>query len=107
MLTLAFKPPEAVPIGGRFSCLIDDGRHCCCSNLQLVDFHLEQDRDAMLLRLAKFAEAGVDRRLLRKLFKVSRSTLDGRSTNSECVANSPFSSRPRGNREASVRSSAR
>ena len=103
MLTLSFEHPETIPISGSFSFLIDDGPHCCCSNLELVDFHPVNDRGAMLLRLAKFAEAGVDRRLLRKLFKVSRSTLDGRSTNSESVANSPFSNRPRGNREAPAR----
>ena len=75
MLTLAFEHPEAQPISGSFSFQIHDGRHCYCSNLDLVDFHLEHDRDAMLLRLAKFVEAGVERRLLQKLFKVSRSTL--------------------------------
>ena len=75
MLTLAFEHPEASPIGGSFSFQIDNGWYYYYSNLDLVDFHLEQDRDALLLRLAKFVEAGVDRRLLRKLFKVSRSTL--------------------------------
>ena len=75
MLTIAFEHPEAQPISGSFSFLIHDGWYCYYSNLDLVDFHLEHDRDAMLLRLAKFVEAGVERRLLRKLFKVSRSTL--------------------------------
>ena len=59
MLTLAFEHPEAVPIGGNFSYQIDNGWYYY-SNLDLVDFHLEQDRDALLLRLAKFVEAGVD-----------------------------------------------
>ena len=94
MLTLSMKRPEAEPISGSFSFLIDDGWYCCCSNLELVDRHLENDRDAMLLRLAKFVKAGVDRRLLRKLFNVSRSTLGGRSTSSASVARTLFSSRP-------------
>ena len=103
MLTLAFDHPEAQPISGSFSFLIRDGRHCCCSNLELVDCHLEKDREAMLLRLAKFAEAGVDRRLLRKLFNISRSTLGGRSASSASVASALFSSRPRGSPEAPAR----
>ena len=74
-VTLSFEHPEAKPISGGFSFQIDDGWHCYYSNLELVDFHLEKDRDALLLRLAKFVEAGIDRRLLENLFKVSRSTL--------------------------------
>ena len=75
MLTLSFEHPDAQPISGSFSFLIEDGWYFYYSNLELVDCHLEKDREAMLLRLAKFAEAGVDRRLLRKLFNISRSTL--------------------------------
>ena len=102
MLTIAFERPEARPISGSFSFRIDDGRHCYCSNLELVDFHMEQDREASLLRLAKFAEAGVERRLLRKLFKVSRSTLGGRSTGSASPARTLFAISP-GSPEASAR----
>ena len=102
MLSLSYERPEAKPISGSFSFLIDDGRYFYYSNLELMDFHMEQDRDAMLLRLAKFAEAGVDRRLLRKLFKVSRSTLGGRSTSSASPA-SALLSRCRGSPAASAR----
>ena len=98
-MTLAFEHPEARPISGSFSFQIDDGWHCYFSNLELVDFHLEQDREALLLRLAKFAEAGVERRLLRKLFKVSRSTLQravNRFRESGEHAFRDFSRKPRG-----------
>ena len=100
MLTLSMKRPEAEPISGSFSFLIDDSLHYYYSNLELVDFHTENDREAMLLRLAKFVEAGIDRRLLRKLFKVSRSTLQ-RAINkfrerSEHAFLEPPSRKPRG-----------
>ena len=99
MLTLAFEHPEAQPISGSFSFQIDDGWYYYFSNLELVDFHLESDREALLLRLAKFVEAGVERRILRKLFKVSRSTLQravNRFRESGEHAFPEFSRKPRG-----------
>lgn len=102
MLSIAFEHPEAQPISGSFSFQIDDGWHYYFSNLELVDFHQQQDREALLLRLAKFVDAGVDRRLLRKLFKISRSTLGGRSTGSASPASTIFAISP-GSPEASAR----
>ena len=45
------------------------------SNLEPFDFHDECDRGAMLIRIAKFAEAGVGRPDLAAAFGVGRSTI--------------------------------
>ena len=46
----------------------------CFANLEPFDFHDEGDRVAMLMRIAKFAEAGVGRPDLAAAFGVGRST---------------------------------
>ena len=81
MNTLPMHPTEAAPIGGTsFSLASVDGQVVYFSNLEPFDFHDEGDRGAMLLRLAKFAQAGVRRPDLEAAFGVGRSTVQ-RSVN--------------------------
>ena len=76
MNTLSMHPPEAVQIGiSCFSFASVDGRTVYFSNLAPFDFHDEDDRPAMLLRIAKLAESGVRRADLEAAFGIGRSTL--------------------------------
>ena len=77
MITLPMQPPEATPIGSScFSLAVQDGRMVYFSNLEPYDFHAVEDRDAFLLRLARFAEMGITSRTdLLEAFDVGRATL--------------------------------
>ena len=76
MYTLPMHPTEATRIGdSSFSFAFVEGRMVYFSNLEPFDFHDECDRGAMLIRIAKFAEAGVGRPDLAAAFGVGRSTI--------------------------------
>ena len=76
MNTLPIHPPEAVQIGTScFSFAVMDGRTVYFSNMEPFDFHDEDDRPAMLLRVARLAESGVRRADLQAAFGIGRSTL--------------------------------
>ena len=76
MNTLPMRPAEAVQIGNScFSFVRRDGRVEYFSNLEPFDFHADDQREAKLLRIAKFAESGVRREDLIEALGVSRSTV--------------------------------
>ena len=76
MNTLPMRPTEAVQIGNScFSFVKRDGRVEYFSNLEPFDFHADDQREARLLRIAKFAESGVRRSDLVEALGVSRSTV--------------------------------
>ena len=76
MNTLPMRPAEAVQIGNScFSFVKRDGRVEYFSNLEPFDFHADDQREAKLLRIAKFAESGVRRSDLVEALGVSRSTV--------------------------------
>ena len=76
MNTLPMRPTEAVQIGNScFSFVKRDGRVEYFSNLEPFDFHADDQREAKLLRIAKFAESGVPRSDLVEALGVSRSTV--------------------------------
>ena len=74
--TLSMHPSHATHIGSScFSFAFQDGQTVYFSNLEPYDFHDEGDRPAMLLRIAKLAESGVQRTDLRAAFGVGRATI--------------------------------
>ena len=76
MNTLPMRPTEAVQIGNScFSFVKRDGRVEYFSNLEPFDFHADDQREARLLRIVKFAESGVRRSDLVEALGVSRSTV--------------------------------
>ena len=76
MNTLPVSPPEAVQIGAScFSFASDDGQTVYFSNLEPFDCHGEDDRPAMLLRVARFARHGIPHRDLQAAFGISRTTV--------------------------------
>ncbi len=73
MNTLPFSPPDATQIGTScFSFASQNGRTFSFSNLEPFDCHDEDDRQALLLRLARFARHGVPHRDLMAAFGISR-----------------------------------
>ena len=76
MNTLAMHPADAVQIGAScFSFASDGGRTVYFSNLEPFDCHDENDRPAMLLRIARFARHGVPQSVLQAAFGVGRATV--------------------------------
>ncbi len=76
MNTLPVSPPEAAQIGAScFSFASDDGQTVYFSNLEPFDCHGEDDRPAMLLRVARFARHGIPHRDLQAAFGISRTTV--------------------------------
>ncbi len=76
MKTLAMHPSDAVQIGAScFSFASDDGQTVYFSNLEPFDCHDENDRGAMLLRIAKFAMHGIRQTDLQAAFGVGRATV--------------------------------
>lgn len=76
MNTLAMHPADAMRIGTScFSFASEDGRTVYFSNLEPFDCHDENDRAAMLLRIAKFAKHGIGQRDLQAAFGVGRATV--------------------------------
>lgn len=76
MNTLPLQPPQAVRIGTScFSMASRDGRTVYFSNLEPFDCHDEDDRPAMLLRVARFARHGIRNRDLRLAFGIGRATV--------------------------------
>ena len=76
MNTLPLQPPQAVRIGTScFSMASEDGRTVYFSNLEPFDCHDEDDRPAMLLRVARFARHGIRNRDLQAAFGIGRATV--------------------------------
>ena len=76
MNSLPMHPSDAVRIGAScFSFASGDGRTVYFSNLEPFDCHDENDRPAMLLRIARFAFHGIRHRDLQEAFGVGRATV--------------------------------
>ncbi len=76
MNTLPMHPADAVQIGAScFSFASGGGRTVYFSNLEPFDCHDEDDRPAMLLRIARFARHGIPQKVLQAAFGVGRATV--------------------------------
>ncbi len=76
MNTLPMHPADAGQIGAScFSFASGGGRTVYFSNLEPFDCHDEDDRPAMLLRIARFARHGIPQKVLQAAFGVGRATV--------------------------------
>ena len=75
MNTLPVSPPEAAQIGASCFSFASERPTVYFSNLEPFDCHGEDDRPAMLLRVARFARHGIPHRDLQAAFGISRTTV--------------------------------